>query len=56
MFKNNILSGTKLCSCKFLFKAMTKGKKLLQGEKIETPSFILKNDLKIDYALIQKYD
>ena len=28
----------------------TKGKKVLQGEKIETPSFILKNDLKIDYA------
>ena len=28
----------------------TKGKKKLQGEKIETPSFILKNNLKIDYA------
>jgi hypothetical protein len=28
----------------------TKNKKALQGEKIETPTFILENNLKIDYS------
>ena len=30
--------------------SVTKGKKILQGDKIETPSFILENRLKIDYS------
>ena len=38
-------SGTRI---KFIY-IETKGKKKLQGEKIETPSFIEKNNLKIDY-------
>jgi DNA polymerase elongation subunit (family B) len=34
----------------FIVKKEVKGKKMLQGEKIETPTFIQENNLQIDYS------
>ena len=34
----------------YIIKSQTKGKKMLQGDKIETPTFIKENNLQIDYS------
>ena len=47
---NKPTSGDRIPFVYFVNKLETKSKKLLQGEKIETPTFIKSNNLTIDYS------
>jgi DNA polymerase elongation subunit (family B) len=47
---NKPTSGDRIPFVYIINKNVNKGKKMLQGEKIETPSFIKDNNLQIDYS------
>ena len=47
---NKPTSGDRIAFVYIVTKAAEKGKKLLQGDKIETPGFIKENNLAIDYS------
>jgi DNA polymerase elongation subunit (family B) len=47
---NKPTSGDRIAFVYIVTKATEKGKKLLQGDKIETPGFIKENNLAIDYS------
>jgi DNA polymerase elongation subunit (family B) len=47
---NKPTSGDRIPFVYIITKESGKGKKILQGDKIETPSFIKENNLKIDYS------
>ena len=47
---NKQTSGDRIAFVYIVTKAPAKGKKMLQGDKIETPIFIKENNLQIDYS------
>jgi DNA polymerase elongation subunit (family B) len=47
---NKPTSGDRIPFVYIITKESVKGKKILQGDKIETPSYIKENNLKIDYS------
>jgi DNA polymerase elongation subunit (family B) len=47
---NKPTSGDRIAFVYIVTKAPAKGKKMLQGDKIETPTFIKDNNLQIDYS------
>jgi DNA polymerase elongation subunit (family B) len=47
---NKPTSGDRVPFVYIITKAAAKGKKMLQGDKIETPTFIKENNLQIDYS------
>jgi DNA polymerase elongation subunit (family B) len=47
---NKPTSGDRIAFVYIVNKTVSKGKKLLQGDKIETPSYIKENNLQIDYS------
>ena len=47
---NKPTSGDRIPFVYFVTKEPVKGKKMLQGDKIETPTFIKENNLQIDYS------
>ena len=47
---NKPTSGDRIAFVYIVTKAPSKGKKMLQGDKIETPAFIKENNLQIDYS------